>query len=163
MWKKTAKQLKEGAIIAPSVSITGEVTGDEDLTIQGRVEGKIDLKKNNVTVDKKGRIVADIYGNRITVEGEVQGNLFGEERIALRKSGVVRGNMTAPRVKIEDGAKFQGTIDMDSKSEVLIRSSSKPFEMKPSSPQKQEPKKDTPQRTGKRSHMKDGKGLSVVG
>lgn len=149
--KSPTKQLKERAVIGASISITGELAGEEDLTIQGRVEGKIDLKKNHVTVGKNGRIVADICARIISIEGEVQGNLFGEEKIIVRQSGVVRGNMTAPRVNLEDGAKFMGAIDMDSKSgekqstlrQVPIRVSSESSQMKPSSPQKEAPQKDT--------------------
>ncbi len=128
MWKKTKdenpkpkspplgksdiEQLKEPAVIGPSISIKGELSGEEDLMIQGRVEGKIDLKKNNVTVGRNGHIKADIYGKVISIEGEVQGNLFGEEKIVIRESAVVRGNMGTPRFSLEDGAQFQGSIDM---------------------------------------------------
>ncbi len=110
--KSPIEQLKEQAVIGPSISIKGELSGEEDLMIHGRVEGKIDLKKNNVTVGRNGHIKADIYGKVISIEGEVQGNLFGEERIVIRESGVVRGNMRTPRFSLEDGAKFQGSIDM---------------------------------------------------
>jgi len=85
----------------------------EDLIIQGRVEGKIDLKKNNITVDKSGSIKGDIYGKSITLEGEVEGNLFGERRIVLQPSGVVRGDLRAPAINLEEGAKFKGSIDME--------------------------------------------------
>ncbi len=128
MWKKTKDenlepespplgkspidQLKEQAVIGPSISIKGELSGEEDLMIQGRVEGKIDLKKNNVTVGRNGHIKADIYGKIISIEGEVQGNLFGEEKIVIRESGVVRGNMRTPQFSLEDGAECKGSIDM---------------------------------------------------
>ncbi len=111
------EQLKERAIIGPSISIKGTLSGEEDLVIQGQVEGKIDLKNNNITVGQKGRTKSDIYGKVISIEGEVEGNLFGEEKIVLRQSGVVRGNLTSPRVNIEDGAKFKGSIDMDARGE----------------------------------------------
>jgi len=127
MWKKTKdenpkpkspllgkspiEQLKEQAVIGPSISIKGELSGEEDLMIQGRVEGKIDLKKNNVTVGRNGHIKGDIYGKIISIEGEVQGNLFGEENIVIRESGVVHGNMRTPRFSLEDGANFKGSID----------------------------------------------------
>ncbi|MEE8348566.1 MAG: polymer-forming cytoskeletal protein [Acidobacteriota bacterium] len=127
MWKKTKdenpkpkspplgkspiEQLKEQAVIGPSTSIKGELSGEEDLMIQGRVEGKIDLKKNNVTVGRKGHIKGDIYGKIISIEGEVQGNLFGEEKVVIRESGVVHGNMRTPRFSLEDGANFKGSID----------------------------------------------------
>ena len=111
------EQLKERAIIGSSIRIKGTLSGKEDLMIQGRVEGKIDLKKNNITVGKSGRIKGDIYGKVINIEGEVQGNLFGEERIVLRQSGKVRGDMTAPRVNLEEGATFKGNVATDSNGE----------------------------------------------
>jgi cytoskeletal protein CcmA (bactofilin family) len=73
------------------------------------------LKRHNVSVGKSGRVQADIYGKVITVDGEVQGNLFGEEQIILRHSSTVRGNLTAPRVMLEDGSNFKGSIDMTPK------------------------------------------------
>ena len=115
--KSPVEQLKELAIIGPSIRIKGTLSGKEDLIIKGRVEGKIDLKKNNITVDKSGSIKGDIYGKSITIEGEVEGNLFGEKRIVLQPSGVVRGDMRAPAINLEEGAKFKGSIDMDSKDE----------------------------------------------
>ena len=115
--KSPMEQLKEQAIIGPSISIKGTLAGKEDLMIQGRVEGRIDLKNNNITVGKSGRIKADIYGKVISIEGEVRGNLVGEEKIVLRQSGRVRGDMRAPRINLEDGARFKGNVAMDSKDE----------------------------------------------
>ena len=106
----------DGAVIGPSITIRGDLTGQEDLQVEGRVEGKIDLKQNLVTVGAQGRVKADIYGRLIEVEGEVEGNLFGQEQVIVRRSGSVRGNITAPRVSLEDGANFKGTIDMDPKA-----------------------------------------------
>lgn len=117
-------QIKERALIGPSIQIKGDLTGEEDLVIQGRVEGKIDLKHQNVTVGKSGHVKADIYGKTISVEGEVQGNLYGEDQLILRQSGTVRGNIVAPRVILEDGSNFKGSIDMTPKS--AIDSSSSP-------------------------------------
>ncbi len=102
-------------LIGSATRFTGELAGEEDLLVQGQFEGKIDLKKSHITIGKSGRLEADVYGKVITIEGRVQGNLFGEEKIILRQSGRVRGNMLAPRVNVEDGAKFQGNIDMDSR------------------------------------------------
>lgn len=101
------------AVIGSSLSVKGDLSGEEDLTIQGRVEGKVDLKKNNVTIGRQGRVKADIYGKVIVVEGDVQGNLFGGEKITIRQSGNVRGNLTAPRVTLEDGARLKGSVDME--------------------------------------------------
>jgi len=93
------EQLKESTIIGPSISVKGELTGEGDLTVQGQVEGQIDLKQSHVTIGRTGRINADVYGKITAIEGEVQGNLFGEEKIVLRQSAVVRGDMRAPRIK----------------------------------------------------------------
>jgi cytoskeletal protein CcmA (bactofilin family) len=101
------------AVVGPSIHIKGDLSGEEDLLVQGQVEGKIDLRKNNVTVGKQGRIKADIHGRLIDVEGQVEGNLFGGEQVVIRSAGSVRGNITAPRVSLEDGANFKGAIDME--------------------------------------------------
>ena len=107
---------RDSATIGPSITIKGDLTGEEDLIIDGKVEGKIDLKQNSVTIGKNGRARAEVHGKLITVEGEVDGNLFGQEQIVIRNSGCVRGNLTAPRIAIEDGAKFKGAIDMEGKT-----------------------------------------------
>jgi cytoskeletal protein CcmA (bactofilin family) len=105
----------ERATIGPSIFIKGDLTGDEDLVIEGRVEGKVDLKQNNVTVGKNGRVKADVYGQTVIVEGEVDGNVFAGEQAILRQAGAIRGNITAPRVVLEDGSRFKGSIDMEAK------------------------------------------------
>ena len=106
---------KERALIGPTIFIKGDLTGEEDLLIDGRVEGKVELRKHNITVGKNGRVKADLYGKVITVEGEVHGNLYGEEQLVLRQASTVRGNIVAPRVVLEDGANFKGSIDMSPK------------------------------------------------
>ena len=105
----------ERATIGPSIFIKGDLTGDEDLVIEGRVEGKVDLKQNNVTVGRNGRVKADVYGQVVTIEGEVDGNVFAREQAILRQAGAIRGNITAPRVVLEDGSRFKGSIDMEAK------------------------------------------------
>ncbi len=101
-------------IIGSGVKVKGEISGQEDLTVHGQVEGIIDFKNGQVIVSKTGNVNADVYGKIITIEGAVTGSLFGEEMIVLQPSGVVRGNMTAPRIKVEDGAKFKGNVDTES-------------------------------------------------
>ena len=102
-------------MIGPSICIKGDLSGQEDVIIEGSVEGKIELRQHNVTVGKKGKVKADIYGKTITIEGEVQGNLYAEEQLVLRQTSTVRGNITAPRVSLEDGSNFKGSIDMSPK------------------------------------------------
>jgi cytoskeletal protein CcmA (bactofilin family) len=103
----------ERATIGPSIFIKGDLTGEEDLVIEGRVEGKVDLKQNNVTIGKNGKVRADLFGRVVTIEGEVDGNVFAREQAILRQSGAIRGNITAPRVVLEDGSRFKGSIDME--------------------------------------------------
>ena len=129
MWKKTevsppgsspspapsAPPARSGPIatLGPSIVIKGDLTGEEDLIIEGRVEGEIRLTKNSVTVGRNGRVRADIHGKRVHVEGEVRGNLYGHDEIVIRASGRVQGNLTSPRVTLENGSKFKGSIDME--------------------------------------------------
>jgi len=101
------------ATIGPSIFIKGDLSGEEDLVIEGRVEGKVDLKQNNVTIGKNGRVKADVLGKVVVIEGEVDGNVFAREQAILRQSGAIRGNITAPRVILEDGSRFKGSIDME--------------------------------------------------
>jgi len=103
------------AIIGPSIFIKGDLTGDEDLVIEGRVEGRVDLKQNNVTIGRNGKVKADVFGRVVTIEGEVDGNVYAEEQAVLRQAGAIRGNISAPRVVLEDGSRFKGTIDMEPK------------------------------------------------
>jgi cytoskeletal protein CcmA (bactofilin family) len=107
---------KERALIGPSIEIKGNLSGGEDLHIEGRIDGKIELQQKSVTVGKSGRVNADIVGRVIVVMGEVNGNIYGEEQIVLRQSCTVHGNLLAPRVTLEDGAKFKGSIDMAPKA-----------------------------------------------
>jgi cytoskeletal protein CcmA (bactofilin family) len=102
----------ERATIGRSITIKGEVSGDEDLLIQGQVDGSVNLKQQTVTVGKEGRVKADITGRVVTVEGEVEGNLKAEEQVVLRSSARVQGDIVAPRVVLEDGGVFRGGIDM---------------------------------------------------
>jgi cytoskeletal protein CcmA (bactofilin family) len=102
----------ERAAIGRSITIHGEVTGDEDLLIQGRVDGSVELKQQAVTVGQEGRVTAAITSRIIVVEGEVEGDLQAGEQVVLRSTARVRGDITSPRVVLEDGATFTGGVDM---------------------------------------------------
>ena len=103
---------RDQATIGRSITIKGDVTGDEDLYIQGRIDGTVNLKQHNVTVGPEGRVKANISGRTVTVEGEVNGDVRGQEQVALRASSTVNGDIVSPRVVLEDGATFLGSIDM---------------------------------------------------
>ena len=109
------------ARLGPSLVVNGTLAGEEDLLVEGRLDGEISLRQNRVTIGENGRIKADVYSKSIYVEGEVQGNLFGEDEVVIRRSGKVRGNVTAPRVTLENGAKFKGSIDMQPGSDKQIK------------------------------------------
>jgi cytoskeletal protein CcmA (bactofilin family) len=104
------------AIIGSKIRIRGELIGDEDLTVQGYIEGTIDLKENCLTIGKEGTLKADVSAKTITVEGQVEGDLYGEDRVVISETSVVQGNIVAERLKIEEGARFRGSIDMDGDS-----------------------------------------------
>ena len=116
----------ESATIGRSITIRGDVTGDEDLHIQGRIEGTVDLKQHSVTVGPEGRVKANIKGRMVTIEGEVTGDVRGQEQVALRSASKVTGDITAPRVVLEDGATFLGSIDMSGKTPSVHLQDSKP-------------------------------------
>lgn len=109
-----APDRREHAAIGPSISIVGDLTGEEDLTILGRVEGKINLPKHSVTVGQSGRVKADIHAKIVSVAGEVHGNLVAGEQILIRRTATMLGNLTAPRVGLEDGCCFRGSVEMES-------------------------------------------------
>ncbi|TFG86775.1 MAG: polymer-forming cytoskeletal protein [Chromatiales bacterium] len=104
------------AVIGPSIQIEGTLRGQEDVSIEGEVTGTIHLQNNTLTVGAQGKIKADVYANTIYVEGSTEGDLFGSEQVIIRKSAKVRGNITSPRVSLEDGATFKGSIEMDPES-----------------------------------------------
>jgi cytoskeletal protein CcmA (bactofilin family) len=103
----------ERASIGRSITIKGEVSGSEDLLIHGSVEGTVNLGENTVTVGASAKVKADIFGKVIHVEGEVLGNLFGAEQVTVHRTGYVRGNITSPRLSLEDGARLKGSIDTE--------------------------------------------------
>ena len=104
---------ESSASIGASIRIKGDVTGDENLIIQGHVEGTIKVQGHNVTISKTGKVYANIEANQIIVEGELQGDMLGEEKVIIRETGNVHGNIVAPRVTLEDGALFKGSIEME--------------------------------------------------
>ena len=101
------------AVIGPKIIVKGELVGEEDLLIQGQVDGTINLKGNHLTIGKQGVVKANVVAQTITIEGTVEGDVVGGDRIEILASSNVQGNLVAERVTLEDGAKFKGSIDMD--------------------------------------------------
>jgi len=101
------------ALIGPGIHVNGEISGDENLVVEGRVDGKIRLALNQVEVGQSGCVKADITAKVIKIAGEVRGDITGTEKVIILRSGNVHGNIVAPRMTLEDGAIFKGSIDMD--------------------------------------------------
>jgi len=126
---------REAAVIGASIQIDGDVRGEEDLIIQGEVSGKISLLNNSLTVGRDGKVKADVHAQAVFVDGHVDGDLIGSERVCIRSTAQVRGNITSPRVSLEDGARFKGSIEMDPEAvDALLGKRSGPVRSTASSP-----------------------------
>lgn len=101
------------AMIGTGIKINGDISGDENLVIDGSVEGSVKLDSNEVSVGQGGRVKADVSARIVRIDGQVNGDIVGQEKVIISKTGNVRGNIKAPRVLLEDGAMFKGSIDMD--------------------------------------------------
>jgi cytoskeletal protein CcmA (bactofilin family) len=100
------------ANIGKSITIKGDLTGNEDLVIDGNIEGRIDLPNNQLTIGPEGRIKADIHAKSAVVVGHVSGNVSATERIEVQASGVVDGDVRAPRLVVQEGAVLNGAVEM---------------------------------------------------
>ncbi|HBD11317.1 MAG TPA: polymer-forming cytoskeletal protein [Porticoccaceae bacterium] len=126
------------ALIGSSIVIKGDVSGEEDLVIEGRVDGSVTFSDNEVTVGKSGHVRANVAAKKINIDGEVEGDIVGNEKVVITRSGKVQGNIVAPRVTLEDGAKFKGSIDMDPSGTGAARSSTQPKPAKRAAVDKQD-------------------------
>lgn len=106
-------QPREVAVIGQSIRIDGDVRGEEDLRIEGEITGTIRLLNHSLTIGTKGRIKADVYAESVTVDGEVNGDLYASGCVNIHSSARVKGNVVATRVNLDEGARFKGSIDMD--------------------------------------------------
>ncbi len=104
--------MPEAGIIGKGIAIKGELHGEEDLIIEGRVEGNIALKKHLI-VETTGVVVADVQTENITIKGEMNGNMVATDKVEIAANARVEGDVKAPRVVIEDGARFRGNVEME--------------------------------------------------
>lgn len=107
----------ELAQIGKSVVIKGELSGSEDLYVDGQVEGSIALKTNSLTVGPNGQVKASVEARGVIVQGKLEGNVQATERVELRKSAIVTGDITTQRISIEEGAYLKGKVDIQGKSD----------------------------------------------
>jgi len=112
-FRSSAPTARNLATLGPGLTVKGQISGEEDLQIDGKVEGPISLKGQRLTVGQNGEIVSDVHAREVIVYGKVRGNLFAEDRIEVKKDGSVIGNITGGRVLIEDGAYLKGQIEIE--------------------------------------------------
>jgi cytoskeletal protein CcmA (bactofilin family) len=109
----TGRQIERDMVrIGKEIVVQGDVYGSEDLTIEGDVEGKIELKDHVLTIGPNGKIKAQVFAKAVIVLGEIRGNVTATEKIDIRDGGSVDGDIVSPRVAIAEGAHFRGSIDM---------------------------------------------------
>ena len=132
--------------IGKSVVIKGELSGSEDLTIEGHVEGRIDLKGNVLTIGPNGKIKAEVFAKSVVVLGEVTGNVTASEKVDIRDNGSVDGDIASPRVAIAEGAHFRGSVDMQrAGANATANKSQQPAAAKPNQPQQSQSQPQQPQ------------------
>ena len=103
------------ANIGKAISIRGDLTGNEDMVIEGRVEGKVDLPNNQLTIGANGTVKAELHAKGIVIVGHVIGNVTGLERVEIQATGRVEGDVTAPKLIVAEGAQLNGAIQMGQK------------------------------------------------
>jgi cytoskeletal protein CcmA (bactofilin family) len=115
--------VKSGArsvsVIGPTLVFKGELSADEDLIIEGTIEGTIAHQQKNLTVGKQGRVKANIHAKSVTIEGSVQGDVRGDEFVLLSPGANVSGNLSSPRIQMSDGAVFNGRVEMSTRQPEL--------------------------------------------
>jgi len=133
---------KDNVNIGKSVVIKGELNGSEDLTIEGQVEGTIQLRDHVLTIGPNGKIKAQVFAKSVIVLGEVTGNVTASEKVDIRDKGSVDGDIVSPRVAIAEGAHFRGSVDMQRKTAAAAQpqpQAPKPVAAQPVQPQPSQP------------------------
>ena len=100
------------ANIGKSITIKGDLTGDEDIQVEGTVEGRVDLPNNQFTVGPEGRVRAEIHAKLVVVIGQVTGNIIAADRLEVQATGTIHGDVKAPRLIVHEGAVINGSIEM---------------------------------------------------
>ncbi len=110
--EKAPVRSKNVSVIGPTLVFKGELSADEDLVIEGVIEGTIAHHRKNLTIGKQGRVTADIHASSVIIEGELNGDIHSDGLVSMAKGSTVNGNVYCTRVVMEDGARFNGKIDM---------------------------------------------------
>ena len=118
---------RKTSVIGPTLKFKGELSANEDLIIEGEIEGTIAHQDKNLTVGKEGRVKADINARTVEIYGKVEGDIHGEDVVKLAKSADVQGNIYCARIVMEEGARFSGSIDMSQKKTAPSKPTSVPI------------------------------------
>lgn len=103
----------KAAVLGATIRIKGDITGDENLLIEGQVDGSVTLNSHELTVGRTGRVHADVSAKVIRIDGEVQGDITSREKVVLSSTSNTKGNIITPKMTLEEGARFKGSIDID--------------------------------------------------
>ena len=109
----SAADSEDMSVIGPSLIIKGELEAGEDLLIEGRVEGTVTHTSEKLLIGQRGSLKADIRARNVVIEGEVEGDVYASDSVAIKETAKVRGNIFTPKISISEGAHFKGGIDMD--------------------------------------------------
>ncbi len=109
------------ANIGKSIVIKGDLSGEEDLIVEGKVEGKVQLPNNRLTIGQGGNVMADVHAKSVVVIGRVSGNVSAGERLEIQATGVVEGDVRTPRLAVQEGAVLNGSIEMSAKDAPAAR------------------------------------------
>lgn len=122
------------ANVGKSISLSGELTGSEDLVIEGKVEGRVELPNNGLTVGQNGQVKAEIHAKTVTIVGRVVGNVSAGERVEIQATGVVEGDVRTPKLVVHEGAVLNGSVQMSQKEGAAARPSQGAASPKPAQP-----------------------------
>jgi cytoskeletal protein CcmA (bactofilin family) len=109
------------AKIGKTLDIEGEISGQENLRIEGRFNGKISLDKNDVFIEHSAAVKAEIQAKNVYIRGQVEGNVFASEKVHIEKDGQMNGDIFASRISIDDGARFKGSVKIDTSNHEKIQ------------------------------------------
>lgn len=103
----------KSAVLGATIRIKGDISGDENLLIEGHVEGSVNLSSHELTIGKTGKVHANIAARTIRIDGEVNGDISGKEKVLVSSTSNIKGTIVTPKMTLEEGARFKGTIDID--------------------------------------------------
>lgn len=112
-YRAPAAATGKSAVLGATIRVKGEISGDENLLIEGHVEGSVSLSAHELTIGKTGKVHANITARTIRIDGEVQGDIAGKEKVVVSSTSNIKGTIVTPKMTLEEGARFKGTIDID--------------------------------------------------